>query len=419
MITIKNFQLSIERDLYYPGIKLFQMDLRRIVEEAISKNEIQDEDLKKLPSWQKFVKNPYKSKSFFTKVLQSVFLGHHSHDELNSDFQMSAAKEIRMKRRVAMMFLPHNTEVKNISLIEIIANDSLPEYRIIKLTGMERATSNENAERYVKMQLEAYPDDNFLIISSQIGQRSFSVGEIDELYLAYDNGDIGATIQKMSRALTGQDIDKVGKIFSLSFDPNRDDKFSGAILQAAEDLSRRRGTDIRTELKNVLSSVDIFSCLEEGARLVQIDEFIQRAIDNSTMGKAISMMTPVDELPFNEILELANGSGWGGDSAEMEIAQKGKTTDEKREVLRNDKEGEINLIAAARETLLNIIENSDLLIISTGCKDIRSAVIEAEKMGMQSSIEKRFEISFSLFKSLILDNKIKNSWIDCLYGKSL
>ena len=419
MITIKNFQLSIERDLYYPGIKLFQMDLRRIVEEAISKNEIQDEDLKKLPSWQKFVKNPYKSKSFFTKVLQSVFLGHHSHDELNSDFQMSAAKEIRMKRRVAMMFLPHNTEVKNISLIEIIANDSLPEYRIIKLTGMERATSNENAERYVKMQLEAYPDDNFLIISSQIGQRSFSVGEIDELYLAYDNGDNGATIQKMSRALTGQDIDKVGKIFSLSFDPNRDDKFSGAILQAAEDLSRRRGTDIRTELKNVLSSVDIFSCLEEGARLVQIDEFIQRAIDNSTMGKAISMMTPVDELPFNEILELANGSGWGGDSAEMEIAQKGKTTDEKREVLRNDKEGEINLIAAARETLLNIIENSDLLIISTGCKDIRSAVIEAEKMGMQSSIEKRFEISFSLFKSLILDNKIKNSWIDCLYGKSL
>ena len=419
MITIKNFQLSIERDLYYPGIKLFQMDLRRIVEEAISKNEIQDEDLKKLPSWQKFVKNPYKSKSFFTKVLQSVFLGHHSHDELNSDFQMSAAKEIRMKRRVAMMFLPHNTEVKNISLIEIIANDSLPEYRIIKLTGMERATSNENAERYVKMQLEAYPDDNFLIISSQIGQRSFSVGEIDELYLAYDNGDNGATIQKMSRALTGQDIDKVGKIFSLSFDPNRDDKFSGAILQAAEDLSRRRGTDIRTELKNVLSSVDIFSCLEEGARLVQIDEFIQRAIDNSTMGKAISMMTPVDELPFNEILELANGSGWGGDSAEMEIAQKGKTTDEKREVLRNDKEGEINLIAAARETLLNIIENSDLLIVSTGCKDIKSAVIEAEKMGMQSSIEKRFEISFSLFKSLILDNKIKNSWIDCLYGKSL
>ena len=239
------------------------------------------------------------------------------------------------------------------------------------------------------------------------------------MYLAYDNGDNGATIQKMSRALTGQDIDKVGKIFSLSFDPNRDDKFSGAILQAAEDLSRRRGTDIRTELKNVLSSVDIFSCLEEGARLVQIDEFIQRAIDNSTMGKAISMMTPVDELPFNEILELANGSGWGGDSAEMEIAQKGKTTDEKREVLRNDKEGEINLIAAARETLLNIIENSDLLIISTGCKDIRSAVIEAEKMGMQSSIEKRFEISFSLFKSLILDNKIKNSWIDCLYGKSL
>lgn len=418
MITIKNFKKSIKRDLYYPGIKLFQMDLGRIVEEAISKNEIQDEELKKLPSWQKFVKNPYKSRSFFTKVLQSVFLGHHSHDELNSDFQMSEAREIRKGRRVAMMFLPHNTEVKNISLIEIIAKDSLPEYRIIKLTGMERATSNANAEKYVKEQLESYPNDNFLIISSQIGQRSFSVGEIDELYLAYDNGDNGATVQKMSRALTGQDLDKVGKIFSLSFDPNRDDKFSGAILQAADDLSKRRGTNIRTELKNVLSSVDIFSCLEEGAKLIQTDEFIQRAIDNSTMGKAISMMTPIEEFPFNEILELANGSGRPTGIDKIEAAKKGKTTDEKREITGEKKKLEKNLVAAARETVLNIIENADLIVISTGCEDIKSAVIKAEEMGMQSSIESRFEIGFLLFKKLILEDRIKSSWIDCLYGKT-
>jgi hypothetical protein len=419
MTTIKNFKKSIKRDLYYPGIKLFQMDLRRIVEEAISKNEIQDEELKKLPSWQKFVKNPYKSRSFFTKVLQSVFLGHHSHDELNSDFQMSEAGEIRGKRRIAMMFLPHNTQVKNITSIEVIAKDSLPEYRIIKLTGMERATSNANAEKYVKEQLETYPNDNFLVISSQIGQRSFSVGEIDELYLAYDNGDNGATIQKMSRALTGHDLDKVGKIFSLSFDPNRDDKFSGAILQAADDLSKRRGSGIRTELKNVLSSVDIFSCLEEGAKLIQTDEFIQRAIDNSTMGKAITMMTPVETLPFNEIIELANGSGWEGDSEELEIARKGKTSDEKRRIQKKENKKERDLVAAARETILNIIENSDMIMTATGCKDIRSAVIKSEEMGMQSSIERRFEITFGLFKNLILEEKIKSSWIDCLYGGSL
>jgi hypothetical protein len=419
MITIKNFKKSIKRDLYYPGIKLFQMDLRRIVEEAISKNEIQDEELKKLPSWQKFVKNPYKSRSFFTKVLQSVFLGHHSHDELNSDFQMSEAGEIRGKRRIAMMFLPHNTQVKHITSIEVIAKDSLPEYKIIKLTGMERATSNANAEKYVKEQLETYPNDNFLIISSQIGQRSFSVGEIDELYLAYDNGDNGATIQKMSRALTGQDLDKVGKIFSLSFDPNRDDKFSGAILQAANDLSKRRGSGIRTELKNVLSSVDIFSCLEEEAKLIQTDEFIQRAIDNSTMGKAITMMTPVEALPFNDIIELANGSGWEGDFEEIETARKGKTSDEKRRIKKGENKKERDLVAAARETILNIIENSDMIMTATGCKDIRSSVIKAEEMGMQSSIERRFEISFGLFKNLILEEKIKSSWIDCLYGRSL
>jgi hypothetical protein len=137
------------------------------------------------------------------------------------------------------------------------------------------------------------------------------------------------------------------------------------------------------------------------------------------MGKAISMMTPVEELPFNEIIELANGAGTPMGPDKIEAAKKGKTTDGKREISTEKKKTEKNLIAAARETILNIIENSDLLIISTGCKDIKSAVIKAEEMGMQSSIEGRFGIGFLLFKKLILEDRIKNSWIDCLYGKTV
>lgn len=414
MITPKKFKLSIERDLYIPDVKLFRMDLKTLVENAIRLNSIQDEEFKKLPSWQKYIKNPNKAKAFFISMLQSLFEGKHNRLELNVDYQIQSTGEIREGRRVAMLWLPHNTQTKNLDIIEKHANSALSGFRIIKLHGMQRMTTNAKAEAYVKEQLEAYPDSDFLILSAQIGQRSFSVGEIDEVYLAYDNGEKGSTIQKMSRALTGLDPDKIGKIFSLSFDPNRDDKFSGLILESAEELSRERGTSIKTELPNVLSSFDIFSCSEDGSTLIQADEFIKNSIENNTMGKAIAMMTPIENFNMVELIELAAGNGWEPTEGEIEKAQKGKVTDHKKEVGRNPSRREKDLQAKARETILNIVENSDIFILSTGANGIKNAIEEIEKRGIQADVERRFSISFLLYKNLINSDRINSSWIDCI-----
>jgi len=417
MITPKKFKLSIERDLYIPDVKLFRMDLKTLVENAIRSNSIQDEEFKKLPSWQKYIKNPNKAKAFFISMLQSLFEGKHNRLELNVDYQIQSTSEIREGRRVAMLWLPHNTQTKNLDIIEKHANSALSGFRIIKLHGMQRMTTNAKAEAYVKEQLEAYPDSDFLILSAQIGQRSFSVGEIDEVYLAYDNGEKGSNIHKMSRALTGLDPDKIGKIFSLSFDPNRDDKFSGLILESAEELSRERGTSIKTELPNVLSSFDIFSCSEDGSTLIQADEFIKNSIENNTMSRAITMMTSIEKLDLSDVTELARGNGWESNNEDSEVAIKGKVTDDRKDPSKKSIKKEKEIYEKARETILNIIENSDIILISTGSSDIKNAISKIRSMNLERGIEKRFGISFGLLEKLILFDLINSSWIDLVNSK--
>ena len=48
----------------------------------------------------------------------------------------------------------------------------------------------------------------------------------------------------MSRALTSNSPDKVARIFSLSFDPNRDDKLDTMVFQAALNQVEKKGKSI-------------------------------------------------------------------------------------------------------------------------------------------------------------------------------
>jgi len=135
--------------------------------------------------------------------------------------------------------------------------------------------STKNTKKGIKNTIENN-EGNVLIIASKMAQRSFSEELITELYLAYDKGQDGATIQKMSRVLTSNSPNKIARIFSLSFDPNRDDKLDTMVFQAALNQVEKKGkTDIREELKRVYKSIDIFSCTNDGEAIkLSVDEYV-------------------------------------------------------------------------------------------------------------------------------------------------
>lgn len=424
---LTHFTKDLRRDLLYPDVQCYQMDLSNLINDAIEQG-IVDGDMRELPSWQKYIANPLKAKGFFTGLLKAVFLGEGGYDELNIDYQTftnNFSNTGERKRRVSMMFLPDNTRTsKDFPALSIIcsqAREALPGYEIVELSG--KVTSNYKAEKLVKEVIKKNPDKNILIIASKIGQRSFSVGEIDEVYLAYDKGENGSTIQKISRALTPNDITKVGSIISLSFDPNRDDKLDHIVIQTASNLVNRspEQTDIVTQLQSVLRTIPIFTATREGSVRIDVDTFVEEALQRNSISRIIGKIVDITEMSPDTLHALANGNIGYLTNSQREAAPLGRTRDSSSRNSTNSSGNTSGIeerdIQRVREMLVTIVENADIILFGTGTRDIKNAISEVSKQGLQEVVEQEFNIPFQVIEYVFQNNFIKQDWIDLLYSK--
>ena len=412
MRQLKNFQLDTNRDKLYPNVACYQMDLGNAVQQAIDAGLVEGE-MKELPSWAKFVANPIKAKGFFTNILQSIFQGKGNLDELNVELQTEECPD----RRVAMMFVPDNTRKDKLSIIANITQQALPNFEVIELSG--NTTTQKKAQKKVKEIMELNPNKSILILAAKMAQRSFSIGQIDELYLAYDRGENGATIQKMSRALTPDNETKVGRIFSLSFDANRDDKFDALLVQTALNQVERSliPTDARQELARILRTVDIFNCTEEGAIPVVVDTFVEQALSRKSISRVMGKIADIDSLPDNVVNALANGDINYLKNERVEATQSGKTKDttKKKGGSKNEKPITDRTREQVRQMITTIIENSDIIIQGTGTQNIREALQMVQDWDETEIIESEFGVSFDIVKYVFDTQIIKQEWVNLLY----
>lgn len=413
---MKNFEINTTRDLLYPDVNCYQMDLGPAVEAAIEAGLVEGE-MKELPSWSKFVASPIKAKGFFINMLKSVFEGTGNNDELNVDLQTGLVN----KRRIAMMFLPENTKTRKednmLGTVCNIAQQALSSYEVIELSG--NTTTNKKAQKKVKEVIEKYPNKSILIIASKIAQRSFSIGEIDELYLAYDKGENGSSIQKMSRALTPDTEGKVGRIFSLSFNPNRDDKFDALLVQTAMNQVNKNPdtTDIRQELGRILRTVDIFNCTEDGAIPITVDDFVEEALSRKSISRVMGNKADIHLLGDDIIKALAEGNVDYLTNKQRDTVRTGKTRDivDKLPTDKLPTPGTDKDMEAVKEMITTIIENADIIVKGTNQTIIREALVTIEEWNAESTIKEEFGVEYSIIKYLFEENIIKQEWINILH----
>ena len=413
---MKNFKINTTRDLLYPDVNCYQMDLGPAVEAAIEAGLVEGE-MKELPSWSKFVASPIKAKGFFVNMLKSVFEGTGNNDELNVDLQTGLVN----KRRIAMMFLPENTKTRKednmLGTVCNIAQQTLSSYEVIELSG--NTTTNKKAQKKVKEVIEKYPNKSILIIASKIAQRSFSIGEIDELYLAYDKGENGSSIQKMSRALTPDTEGKVGRIFSLSFNPNRDDKFDALLVQTAMNQVNKSPdtTDIRQELGRILRTVDIFNCTEDGAIPITVDDFVEEALSRKSISRVMGNKADIHLLGDDIIKALAEGNVDYLTNKQRDTVRTGKTRDivDKLPTDKLPTPGTDKDMEAVKEMITTIIENADIIVKGTNQTIIREALVTIEEWNAESTIKEEFGVEYSIIKYLFEENIIKQEWINILH----
>jgi len=144
------------------------------------------------------------------------------------------------------------------------------------------------------------------IIASQMCQRSFSVADINVVLLSYDNGDQGATMQKISRALTNGNREKTGYIISLSIDGNRDDKIAPMIMDAAEQVAKHEEISLPDALRKVMKTFPIFQMDENGYPVKLLPDDYAKELFSTSKGIRLAVNKESIYLtnPDSEVLDI-------------------------------------------------------------------------------------------------------------------
>lgn len=416
---LKHFKVDPSRHQLYVDVEFYQMNLASVVEIARSAEpDAFIEDGIFLPSWSKFAANPVKAKGFFTNMLQAVFEGKGGDDSLNVDFQTGRRAKEGIK--VAMMFLPGSTTNVNFQEIVPLAEQALKGFRIVAVYGEEM--TNATAEKKVKEQIEVAEKSNqhVLILSAGMAQRSFSIPQITELYLAYDTGDNGATIQKMSRTLTPHKVGKVGRVISLSFDPNRDDKFDAIMIETAQNYKKNHKiADLKQALRDVLRTVDIFKCQADGAVKIEIDTYLEEALARKSIDRLIGKVAPINKLSAEEVRALASGNVDVFRAARTASAQRGKTRLNvvKKKSGAGKTDASEKELARAREMIVTISQNIDIIRYYGGSTiEEAFALMDREGASIQGDVTEQFGVDYALIKELVLTNFINRDLLDLKFA---
>jgi hypothetical protein len=417
---LKHFSIDASRHDLVVDVEFYQMNLASVVELArTAEPDAFVDDGIFLPSWSKFAAQPVKAKGFFTNMLQAVFEGKGGDDSLNIDFQ--TGRRAREGIKVAMMFLPGSTTNENLLEIKPIAEQALRGFRIVLVSGAEDM-SNATAEREVREAIEIAEKANqhVLILSAGMAQRSFSIPQITELYLAYDTGDNGATIQKMSRTLTPHKEGKVGRVVSLSFDPNRDDKFDSMMIETAQNYKRNHKIpDLKQALRDVLKTVDIFKCQPDGAVKVEIDQYLEEALARKSIDRVIGKVAPVHELSREEIAALASGNVEVFRAARQTAAEKGKTklNTAKKSKGADRTEANEKELARAREMIVTIAQNIDIIKFYGGSSIEESfKLMDDDGKSIQDDVTQQFGVPYPMIRELVLTNFINRDLLDLKFA---
>lgn len=417
---LKYFSVDPSRHQLYVDVEFYQMNLASVVELAHSAEPdafLQDGIF--LPSWSKFAANPVKAKGFFTNMLQAVFEGKGGDDSLNVDYQ--TGRKAREGVKVAMMFLPGSTTNANLQEIKPIAEQALRGFRVVLVSGAEDM-SNATAEQAVKeaIELAEKHSQHVLILSAGMAQRSFSVPQITELYLAYDTGDNGATIQKMSRTLTPNKAGKIGRVVSLSFDPNRDDKFDAMMIETAQNYKRNHNiSDLKQALTDVLRTVDIFRCQQNGAVKIEIDDYLEQALARKSIDRVVGKIAPINQLTKEEIAALASGNVDVFRAAREQAAARGKTrlNTVKKKTGVNHTDASDKEIKLAREMIVTISQNIDIIKFYGGSTiEEAFALMDADGESIQSDVTAQFGVPYTMVKELVLTNFINRDLLDLKFA---
>lgn len=191
--------------------------------------------------------------------------------------------------KVSMIFGGFPTKQQHNKFVKLIKARLGNEFIVMSVNGDH--TTNKKAEERVKKSIGTakLKGKRVILVSKDMASRSFSIPEIDTVFLMYDNGNIAQTIQKVSRAFTPgktytEDKKTNGTIITLSFDDNRneldpvDQYLIGEAIRTGDEHE-----SLQESIKRVARSFNIFSNEEGQANKINPDGYSELLISSTSL----------------------------------------------------------------------------------------------------------------------------------------
>ena len=348
---VKQFKRAFDFEKCLAKVKFYRYDWSRFV------SSLKEHEMKFNPSFSKASKDVKKNQGFWTGLYKS-FVG--TSPIMNAN-DYSLANCIEGDAKSVIQFV--NMENDQMEYLQSIARVILGDFYDVHVVNGD-VVKGKDAEQFVNDKIRIAEQNNrqVWIIASQMCQRSFSVPEINVVLLTYDNGDFGATVQKMSRALTAGNSEKIGHIVSISIDGTRDEKISQMILDAARKVADHEDIDFVSALRKVIKTLPIFEMDKDGYNIqLEADDYSKEIFSSSNSHRIVINN---DRLMYEGCLDFINSDSFSTEKMKaVSDFKKGKTNLESNKKSKSNLTSEENqIIAQRRNKLANILDRTSYCI---------------------------------------------------------
>lgn len=295
-------------------------------------------------------------------------------------------------------------------------------------------TSNRKVEEEAKKTIaKAHRQGKkVILVSRDMASRSFSISEIDTVFLMYDNGILAQTIQKVSRAFTpgktyNGEQKKEGVIVTLSLDANREelDPVDQYVVAEASRIAKPEES-LQDSIKRIARSFNIFQNDINGLAIkINPDEYAEELITSSNLIKVAAATIKLENIDLNAHLDAV---------LDERRSQSSKREDGKVEVnikkaktfVDNDNEGEGKTLTSDEEKILirNIVHLNNNIIVLTEFEgfendNILDIINSLESKGLKSEVEDYFGLGFDFIQKLIIDKVLSIRLLNTIIKSSL
>jgi hypothetical protein len=402
-------------------------------------------------SWSKYLGDPKGHASQLTTFFKAFYLQDYSGNKekvsflssLNPSLIPGMSTEIRVNPLQVSLFFgafKNNESMQDLKdLLDTFLGHEYNTHIINGENSVSHSTSEEKVKKYIA--IAKGKNKKVILLSRDMGSRSFSVSEIDTVFLGFDKGDLGVVSQKVSRSLTpgltfSGEQKTHGLIVSLSFDANRTtlDPISTYFLDQARRIGGSEG--IQASLRRLAKAMNIFVNRGMEIEILSEDAFMEEIFSGGKLEKIFPNL--FNEKKITEIAEKLEGSfnllsgisdlkssnsNIDQSKVSMDISKTKKYFDKKKREFSNKEKREVSVEEMLSKAVVSVGQRLPNAFVFSMSRNNKPSTIREIFNIINSSDESKkdfleeIEIPIEIFEMVFNENLLSESLANTIVSK--